>query len=87
MDLTAADFVGFARPGFAKVAWNFTLRTDSPETTVLSTETRTKCFGQAAFWRFGIYWSLIRPFSGLIRKAMLQRVKIEAESKVKLKAV
>ena len=87
MDLTADDFVGFVRPGFAKVAWNFMLRRDSPESTVLSTETRIKCFGQGAFWRFGIYWSLISPFSGLIRKAMLQRVKTEAESRVKVKAV
>jgi hypothetical protein len=87
MDLTADDFIGFARPGYAKVAWNFTLRRDSAETTVLSTETRIKCFGQAALWRFGIYWNLISPFSGLIRKAMLKRVKQEAESKAKVKTL
>jgi hypothetical protein len=80
LDLTVGDFVGFARPGYAKVAWNFGLRADSSEETVLSTETRTKCFGPAARWKFRIYWFLIYPFSGLIRKAILNRVKSDAES-------
>jgi hypothetical protein len=30
MELTAKDFAPFSRPGFAKVAWNFKLRADSP---------------------------------------------------------
>jgi hypothetical protein len=82
MDLTADDFVGFNRPGFAKVAWNFKLRADAQEKTVLSTETRVKCYGQAALWKFGVYWTLIWPFSGVIRKAILNRVKTEAESRL-----
>ena len=80
LDLTFGDFVEFARPGYAKVAWNFSLRADSSEETVLSTETRTKCFGLAARWKFRIYWFLIYPFAGLIRKAILNRVKSDAES-------
>ena len=79
-DLTVGDFVEFARPGYAKVAWNFSLRADSSEGTILSTETRTKCFGPAARWKFGIYWFLIYPFSCLIRKTILNRVKRDAES-------
>jgi hypothetical protein len=79
LDLTVGDFVEFARPGYAKVAWNFSLRASSGET-VLSTETRTKCFGPAARWKFRIYWFLIYPFSGLIRRAILNRVKSDAES-------
>jgi hypothetical protein len=80
LDLTAGDFGGFARAGYAKVAWNFRLRTESPKCTVLSTETRIKCFGRAALWKFRFYWSLVGPFSGLIRKAILKQVKTEAES-------
>jgi hypothetical protein len=38
-------------------------------------------FGSSAKWKFRIYWSLIYPFAGLIRKAILRRVKSEAESK------
>ncbi len=78
--LTAKDFAGFCRSGFAKAAWNFKLRADSTGSTVLSTETRVKCFG-AAFWKFRLYWTLVGPFSGLIRRAILKQVKTEAESK------
>jgi hypothetical protein len=81
LDLTADEFAGFSRPGYAKVAWNFKLLAESPESTLLSTETRIKCFGQAALWKFRIYWSLVGPFSGLMRKAILKQIKTEAESK------
>lgn len=80
LDLTADDFAGFSRPGYAKVAWNFKLGAESPKETVLSTETRIKCSGRAALWKFRLYWSLVRLFSGLIRKAILKQVKTEAES-------
>jgi hypothetical protein len=83
LDLAADDFAGFSRPGYAKVAWNFKLRTESPERTVLSTETRIKCFGRAALWKFRLYWILVSPFSGLIRKAILKRVKVESESEAR----
>jgi hypothetical protein len=83
LDLTASDFGGFARAGYAKVAWNFRLRMESPECTVLSTETRIECFGRAVLWKFRIYWSLVGPFSGLIRKAILKQVKTAAESQAK----
>lgn len=80
-DLVADDFVGFSRPGYAKVAWNFKLQANSPaESTVLSTETRIKCFGRAALWKFRLYWGLVGPFSGLMRKAILEQVKTAAES-------
>ena len=83
LDLTASNFIEFSRTGYAKVAWNFKLRTDSPEaeSTILSTETRIKCFGPTALWKFRLYWSLVGPFSGLIRKAILKQVTTNAESK------
>lgn len=83
MDLTEAHFVEFSRPGYAKAAWNFKLRAGLSETegTTLSTETRIQCFGRRAFGKFGIYWSLVAPFSGLIRKAILKQVRTKAESK------
>ncbi len=78
-ELTAHDFAGFSRPGYAKVAWNFKLRADSRNGTVLATETRIKCFGSAALWKFRLYWTVVGPFSGLIRKAILKQVKTAAE--------
>ena len=87
MDLTAANFIAFSRTGHAKVAWNFRLRAELPETgagketTILSTETRIQCFGASALWKFRVYWGAVGPFSGLIRKAILKQVKRKAEAK------
>jgi hypothetical protein len=78
-DLTADDFCGFSLLGYAKAAWNFKLRAETPESTVLSTETRIQCFGRAR-WKFRLYWNLVGPFSGLIRTAILRQVKVESES-------
>jgi hypothetical protein len=84
MDLTAAEFNNFSRTAFAKAAWNFVLRAGLTETeiTILSTETRIQCFGPRARWKFRIYWGLVGPFSGLIRREMLKVVRIKAESKI-----
>jgi hypothetical protein len=83
-DLQRADFSDFSRSGYAKAAWNFRLRAAPPEAngTFLSTETRIQCFGPAALWKFRIYWLLIGPFSGLIRKAILKQAKTRAESEL-----
>jgi hypothetical protein len=83
LELTAGGFCGFSRLGFAKAAWNFKLRAESPQGTVLSTETRIKCFGSAALWKSRIYWSLVGPFSGRVRKAILKQVKTATESRAK----
>jgi len=59
-ELTSEEFPGFSQPGYAKAAWNFSLQSSSAETTVLSTETRIKCFGQEApliFWRWFGSWN------------------------------
>src|ERR1035438_4970708 len=81
MELSAKESTRFSRPGFAKATWNFKLHADSTGHTVLSTETRIKCFG-AAFGKFRLYWSVVGPFSGLMRKAILKHLKTEAESRV-----
>src|SRR5260370_16980520 len=53
----------------AKVALNFRLAACSPESTILSTETRIKSFGSAALWKFRLYWSLRRnqPLKSFLR--------------------
>jgi hypothetical protein len=79
MGLMEGDFAEFSLPGYAKAAWNFKLRADSAESTVLSTETRVKCFG-VAFWKFRLYWTVVGPFSGLMRKAILKQIKTAEES-------
>ncbi len=78
-DLQPADFASFARAGYAKAAWNLSLCPDRGGC-LLSTETRVKCYGAAARRNFRAYWTVIKPFSGLIRRAMLRQVKRAAES-------
>jgi len=78
-DLAPSDFVPFCRPGYAKVAWNFSIEPQGPGC-ILSTETRVKCYGEAARRNFRAYWTVVKPFSGLIRRAMLEQVKRAAEA-------
>ena len=65
------EFQAFDRPGFAKAALSFTLEEQGPAKTVLATETRVLCTDPAARQRFLLYWRLIGPFSGAIRRLML----------------
>lgn len=80
LDLTPADFAGFRRLGYARAAGNLTV-TPTPPGCLLSTETRVQCFGRAALLRFRAYWTVVRPFSGLIRRAILHQLKHSVESR------
>ncbi len=75
--VTAEEFPGFSEEGWAKGAIDFAV---SPRAggTELSTETRVFCFGETARRRFRLYWSLIEPFSGLIRRDLLRSARREA---------
>jgi hypothetical protein len=77
--LRPQDFRGFEEPGYAKVAANFLLEPLGPRLTRLGTETRVQCLGLQAKARFRGYWTLIRPFSGLIRREWLRLARQEAE--------
>ncbi len=65
-----------------KVVWNFRCEEITPGTTRLSTETRVLCVDSFTKFTFGLYWLVIRPFSGLIRLEMLKIIKADAESQV-----
>ncbi len=73
------DFKGFDRPAYAKVATNFRAVADPPGITRLSTETRVWCPNAFIRRRFGLYWLLIRPFSGMVRIEWLRLIKQHAE--------
>ena len=62
----------------ARAAWNFFVDPISPTRSVLRTETRILCSDAASRRRFGFYWKIIRPGSGIIRHAILAAVKDEA---------
>lgn len=77
---TGAAFVQPASPGTAKAAWSFAVRQHPHGGTELRTETRVLCADAASRSRFRAYWTLIRPFSGLIRREMLAAVRVHAEA-------
>ncbi|MCF8033530.1 MAG: hypothetical protein K9K66_04705 [Desulfarculaceae bacterium] len=70
-----ADFVDFAGPGDAKMAMNFLAEPLPGGNCRLSTETRVQCFGPSARRCFRLYWGVIGPFSGLIRKEAFRLVR------------
>lgn len=71
-------FRSFERDGFCKAAWNFVIKPDGGSS-LLSTETRIRCFGPHARKRFSAYWFVVRPFSGWIRILMLRKIRRAAE--------
>ena len=76
----AQDFVAFDEPGWAKAVWNFRMTPLNGGRTRLETETRVLCTDARSRRRFRVYWTFIRPFSGLIRRVALREVKNKAEA-------
>lgn len=72
-------FRSFQRPGYAKAVWSFSLA-PADGGTELNTETRIQTFGPWASTVFRLYWTVVGPFSGLIRKSMLGEVRRIAET-------
>jgi hypothetical protein len=70
----AARFRGPLEPGKAKAAWNFVVHAQGRHATLLTTETRVHCSDAAALRSFRRYWLVVRPFSGLIRRLMLESI-------------
>lgn len=60
------SFVDFDRPGYAKTAFNFHAGDGG-----LSTQTRVYLTDAGARRAFSVYWLLVRPFSGWIRREWL----------------
>jgi hypothetical protein len=67
-------FEAFAEEGCVKAAWNLAIVEASANSCELSTETRIVCFGATARRKFRIYWFVVGPFSGLIRRALLRSI-------------
>jgi hypothetical protein len=77
--MDAERFRTFARPGYAKAVWNFSLHPASGGTTHLRTETRVRCLDEVSRRRFRLYWLFVQPFSGLLRREALRLSKLRAE--------
>lgn len=70
----AAAFEAFAEDGCVKAAWNLRVDAAGEDASEFSTETRIQYFGASARRKFRVYWTLVGPFSGLLRRALLREV-------------
>ena len=77
--LTPDEFCSFAHEGFLKATWNFRILKNINGTNTVETETRIRCLGANAKRKFRLYWFVIKPFSGIIRKEMLKIIRDQAE--------
>jgi len=75
---TVDEFRAFADPDCAVAVLNVRFEALAPDRTRLSTETKVRALGPSARRRFRLYWLLIRPFSGLLRRSMLRGVTAQA---------
>jgi hypothetical protein len=73
------DFLGFAEPGWAKLALDLHAVPDEGGAR-LETETRVFLTDRTARRRFAAYWLVVRPFSGLTRRLWLRAAKRRAET-------
>src|SRR5215216_5809051 len=78
--LDVDGFRAFCEEGFAKAVWNFSLNAHDAGLTTLATETRILCLGRESRKKFRRYWTLVGPFSGVIRKETLKAVRSKAEA-------
>jgi len=75
----ADDFVGFSEPGYVKAAMNFLVESAGPGRSTVTTETRVIATDPDALRSFRRYWTLVAPFSSLIRRRMLSVIRRQAE--------
>jgi hypothetical protein len=75
----ADGFAAFDQPGLAKAAFNIAFSPLSDAGSRVTTETRVYCPDKTSRRCFRLYWMLISPFSGWIRKEWLRLIKARAE--------
>ena len=78
--VNADDFANFEEAGFAKAVGNLTFARQENGLVHVTTETRVHCTDHQSVRYFRLYWLLIGPFSGIIRKEWLRLIKQRAET-------
>lgn len=85
-DLMPRDFAAFAEPDYVKIAW--TLRADAlaDGSSIFRTETRAVATDVDARAKFRRYWALVSPGVALIRRMLLEPVRVESERRARAAA-
>lgn len=76
--IDANEFAGFARPGYARIACNFSVRPYGAARSLVSYECRTQATDPASRRAFLRYWRPLSPFIGVVLRAQLGVVAAEA---------
>jgi len=71
LDIDADEFAAFGRPGFARIACNFSLRPYGRAATLVTYEVRTQATDDASRRAFLRYWKPLSPFIGVVMRAQL----------------
>jgi hypothetical protein len=74
---TPEEFINYSGAGHCKAIWSFLFKQEKGGTMV-TTVTRIHCVDASARRRFRIYWLLVRPFSGLVRREILRLLRTAA---------
>lgn len=76
---TVDEFLAFAEPGWAKATFSF--RTEElPDGRIrLHTETRVRTTDEQSLRAMRRYWTVIGPFSGLVRRLLLRAIARKAQ--------
>ncbi|HEX4575290.1 MAG TPA: hypothetical protein VH158_09175 [Gemmatimonadales bacterium] len=77
--VTPVEFRAVNGRGYAKAAMNFWIEPVGRARCVVTTETRVWAADAPTRWRFRLYWWVIRPGSGLIRRMWLRAIRQRAE--------
>jgi hypothetical protein len=77
--MTPDGFAAFDRPGWGRIAANFSLRPYGRSRTLISYEARTVTGDPESARRFGRYWLVVRPFARSIMRTALDTLRRNAE--------
>jgi hypothetical protein len=72
--IDADGFAAFDRPGFARIACDFSLRPYGSDRTLVSYECRTQATDPASRRAFLRYWRALSPFIGVVLRSQLRVV-------------
>jgi hypothetical protein len=72
LEASPETFMAFAEPGFGKVAWSLQVHPRGGGGSWVVVDLRVSATNEEAWRRFGRYWSLVGPFSHVIRKSLLR---------------